>query len=61
MKKAYSIYREQLDAIREAEKLLSVDARAAAGMADYDAALFRELMALSRRRQEKLRGGEENT
>ena len=50
-----------LDAVREAEKLLSVDARAAAGMADYDAALFRELMALSRRRQEKLRGGEENT
>jgi chorismate synthase len=48
-----------LDAIREAEKLLSVDARAAAGMADYDAALFRELMALSRRRQEKLLGGEE--
>ena len=49
-----------LDAIREAEKLLSVDARAAAGMADYDAALFRELMALSRRRQEKLLGGEED-
>ena len=48
-----------LDAVREAEKLLSVDARAAAGMADYDAALFRELMALSRRRQEKLLGGEE--
>ena len=50
-----------LDAIREAEKLLSVDARAAAGMADYDAALFRELMALSRRRQEKLLGGGEET
>ena len=49
-----------LDAVREAEKLLSVDARAAAGMADYDAALFRELMALSRRRQEKLLGGEED-
>ncbi len=48
-----------LDAVREAEKLLSVNARAAAGMADYDAALFRELMALSRRRQEKLLGGEE--
>ena len=48
-----------LDAIREAEKLLSVDARAAAGMADYDAALFRELMTLSRWRQEKLLGGEE--
>ena len=48
-----------LDAIREAEKLLSIDARAAAGMADYDAALFRELMTLSRWRQEKLLGGEE--
>ena len=47
------------DAVREAEKLLSVDARAAAGMADYDAALFRELMALSRRRQENLLGREE--
>ena len=48
------------DAAREEELLRAVAARSAAGMADYDAALFRELMALSRRRQEKLLGGEED-
>ncbi|MBR0207405.1 MAG: chorismate synthase [Oscillospiraceae bacterium] len=45
-------------AAREAEKLLSVDARAAADMAPYDAAFFKQLMALSRQRQEELRGEE---
>ena len=47
-----------LDAAREEAKLASAAARAAAGMAEYDAAFFRQLMALSRRRQEELRGEE---
>ena len=47
-----------LAATREKEKLLSVDARAAAGMAAYDAAFFRHLMLLSRQRQEELLGRE---
>ena len=44
------------DAVREAEKLLSVEARSAEDMADCDAALFRMLLELSRDYQEKLRG-----
>ena len=48
-----------LSPVREAEKLLSVDARAGIGMAEYDAAFFRELMSLSRQRQEELLDGEE--
>ncbi|MBR0040725.1 MAG: chorismate synthase [Oscillospiraceae bacterium] len=44
------------DTAREAEKLLSVNARAAAGLEAYDEALFRKLMELSRERQEELRG-----
>ena len=44
------------DAARELEKLQSAAARASAGMAAYDAALLEQLMALSRRRQEELRG-----
>ena len=43
-----------LDAIREAEKLAAVEARAAAGLDSYDAAFFRAVMELSRRRQEEL-------
>lgn len=43
-----------LDAIREAEKLAAVGARAAAGLVSYDEALFRAVMELSRRRQEEL-------
>ena len=45
-----------LDAVREAEKLLSVSARAAAGMEDYDASLFLKLIELSKAYQEALRG-----
>ena len=48
-----------LDAAREEEKLRSVAACAAPGLAEYDAALFRHLTALSRRRQEELLGGED--
>lgn len=44
------------DAAREREKLRLSAARASAGMAAYDAALTEQLMALSRRRQEELRG-----
>ena len=47
-----------LDAAREAEKLLSVAARSA-GRAEDDAAFFKHLMDLSKRRQESLLGGEE--
>ena len=43
-----------LDAVREAEKLAAVEARAAAGLASYDEAFFRAVMELSRRRQEEL-------
>ena len=46
-----------LDAAREAEKLLSVAARSA-GRAEDDAAFFKHLMDLSKRRQESLLGGE---
>ena len=42
------------DAAREEEKLRSVAARSSPELTDYDAALFRELIALSRRRQEEL-------
>lgn len=48
-----------LSVVREAEKLLAVDSRAAAGMAPYDEAFFKKLMELSRQRQEDLLGGEE--
>ena len=48
-----------LAAVREAEKLLSVDTRAAAGMEEYDASFFKYLMFLSRQRQEERIGGEE--
>ena len=47
------------DAAREEEKLRAAAARAAAGLAEYDAELFRVLMALSRRRQEELLGRED--
>lgn len=47
-----------LDAAREAEKLLAVAARSA-GRAEDDAAFFKHLMDLSKRRQESLLGGEE--
>jgi chorismate synthase len=47
------------DAAREEEKLRAVAARSAEGLGDYDAALFRELMALSRRRQKELSGRED--
>ena len=43
-----------LDAAREEEKLASAAARAASGLADYDAAFFRHLMTLARQRQEEL-------
>ena len=43
-----------LDPIREAEKLASVEARAASGLEPYDEAFFRAVMELSRRRQEEL-------
>ena len=45
--------------MREAEKLARVDARACGSLKAYDAAFFRQLMALSRQRQEELRRGEE--
>lgn len=45
-----------LDPIREAEKLLSVDACAAAGLSGYDVSFFRHLMSLARQRQEELLG-----
>ena len=48
-----------LSAMREAEKLARVDARARGSLKGYDAAFFRQLMALSRQRQEELRRGEE--
>ena len=47
-----------LDPIREAEKLAAVGERAAAGLASCDEAFFRQLMALSRQRQEELLKGE---
>ena len=47
-----------LDPIREAEKLATVGERAAAGLASCDEAFFRQLMALSRQRQEELLKGE---
>ena len=43
-----------LDAAREEEKLASAAARAASGMAEYDEAFLRQLMALARQRQEEL-------
>ena len=43
---------------REAEKLLSVEARSGEGLADYDLALFRTLLELSKKRQRELRGEE---
>lgn len=48
-----------LDPIREAEKLASVVARAAAGLEPYDEAFFRAVMELSRRRQKELLGEQE--
>ena len=44
------------DAAREEELLRAVAARSAAGMADYDAAFFRSLLALSRRLQTERAG-----
>ena len=46
------------DAVREAEKLLGVASRAPAELADYDDALFRALMELSKAYQQKLREDE---
>ena len=50
-----------LDAAREEEKLRAVASRGSDALRCYDLALFRELMALSRKRQEELLAGEGET
>ncbi len=50
-----------LDAAREEEKLRAVASRGSDALRCYDLALFRELMALSRKRQEELLAGEDET